>query len=74
MVDFGDASHLAYAVRLDGGRTQYSGGTTPDAFVLSTNKPDHLAGKVHIDDAASGGAKVDAQFDLGLATTFTRVR
>jgi hypothetical protein len=74
MVDFGDARHLAYAVRLNGERAQYSGGTDADAFTLSTNKADHLAGKVHIDDAASGGAKVDAEFDLTLANTFTAVR
>jgi opacity protein-like surface antigen len=74
MVDYGDARHLAYAVRLDGERVQYSGGTGADAFALSTNKPDHLAGKLHIDDSAAGGAKVDADFDLGLANTFTSVR
>jgi hypothetical protein len=74
MVDFGDASHLAYAVRLNGSRAQYSGGTDVGAFDLKTNKPDHLAGKVHIDDSAAGGAKVDAQFDLGLTNTFASVR
>ncbi|MFI4969959.1 MAG: hypothetical protein ACHP7D_07115 [Lysobacterales bacterium] len=74
MVDYGDARHLAYAVRLEGERVQYSGGTGPDAFTLSTNKPDHLVGKLHVDDAAAGGAKVDADFDLGLANTFTSVR
>jgi hypothetical protein len=74
MVDFGDARHLGYAVRLNGERAQYSGGTDAGAFTLSTNKADHLAGKVHIDDAASGGARVDAEFDLTLANTFTAVR
>ncbi len=74
MVDFSDARHLAYAVRLNGERAQYSGGTDGDAFKLSTKKPDHLAGKVHIDDSAAGGAKVDADFDLGLTNTFKTVR
>ena len=74
MVDFSDASHLGYAVRLDGERVQYSGGTSADAFALSTSKPDHLAGKLHIDDSAAGGARVDADFDLALANTFTAVR
>jgi hypothetical protein len=74
MVDFGDARHLGYAVRLNGERAQYSGGTDAGAFTLATNKADHLAGKVHIDDAASGGAKVDADFDLTLANTFTALR
>lgn len=74
MVDFSDARHLAYAVRLNGQRAQYSGGTDGGAFKLSINKPDHLAGKLHIDDIASGGAKVDADFDLTLTNTFKTVR
>jgi hypothetical protein len=74
MVDYSDASHLGYAVRLNGERAQYSGGTRGDAFALSANKPDHLAGKLHIDDSASGGAKVDADFDLTLVNTFKAVR
>ncbi|MDD5324615.1 MAG: hypothetical protein PHR71_04785 [Polaromonas sp.] len=74
MVDFSDARHLAYAVRLNGERVQYSGGTDGAAFKLSTNQPDHLAGKLHIDDSAAGGAKVDADFDLTLANTFKTVR
>ena len=74
MVDYSDARHLAYAVRLNGERAQYSGGTDGDAFTLSTNKPDHLAGKLHIDDSAAGGAKVDADFDLALTNTFKTVR
>ena len=74
MVDFSDERHLAYAVRLNGQRAQYSGGTNGAAFKLSTNKPDHLAGKLHIDNSAAGGAKVDAEFDLTLANTFKTVR
>ena len=57
MVDFSDARHLAYAVRLNGERLQYSGGTDGEAFTLTTSEPDHLADKVHIDDTAAGGAK-----------------
>lgn len=74
MVDFGDASHLDYALRLNGERAQYSGATDASAFTLSTNKPDHLAGKLHIDDSAAGGGKIDADFDLTLANTFKSVR
>lgn len=74
MVDFGDGRHLAYAVRLNGERLQYSGGTNSEAFTLTTSEPNRLVGKLHIDDTASGGAKVDATFDLTLVNTFTSVR
>ncbi|MEO5625094.1 MAG: hypothetical protein ABIQ70_03670 [Dokdonella sp.] len=74
MVDYGDARHLAYAVRLNGERAQYSGGTDAGAFALTTSKSDHLAGKAHIDDIASGGARVDTDFDLTLAVTYKTVR
>jgi hypothetical protein len=74
MVDYSSASHLGYAVRLNGEHAQYSGGTDGEAFSLTTNTPDHLAGKLHIDDSAMDGAKVDADFDLGLTNTFKSVR
>lgn len=73
-VDFSDARHLGYAVRLNHELVQCSGGTDGEAFTLTTNKPDHLAGKLHIDDSASDGPKVDATFDLTLLKTFTSVR
>ncbi len=74
MVDYSSASHLGYAVRLNGERAQYSGGTDGGAFSLTTNTPDHLAGKLRIDDSAMGGARVEAEFDLGLTNTFKSVR
>ncbi|MGZ5020148.1 MAG: hypothetical protein ACXWAV_06945 [Chthoniobacterales bacterium] len=74
MVDFSDARHLAYAVRLNGERLQYSGGTDGEAFTLTTSEPGHLVGKLHIDDSAADGAKVDVTFDLTLVNTFTTVR
>lgn len=73
-VDFGDARHLGYWVRVNGGLGQYSGGTDASAFALTTNTPDHLAGKLHIDDTSMGGAKIDASFDLTLVSTFKTVR
>lgn len=73
-VDYGDAPHLAYWVHVNGGLAQYSGGTDASAFALSTNTPDHIAGKLHIDDTAMGGAKIDADFDLTLINTFKTVR
>ena len=74
MVDYNDARHLGYAVRLNNGMAQYSGGTDGNAFKLSINSADHLVGKLHIDDGAMGGAKVDADFDLTLLNTFKTAR
>jgi hypothetical protein len=74
MIDYGDARHLAYAIRLNGELVQYSGGTNAQAFTLSSNEPNRLAGKVHIDDDAVGGGKIDAEFDLTLTRTFSIVR
>jgi hypothetical protein len=59
---------------LNGEHVQSFRGIDGDAFNLSTNKPDHLAGKLHIDDSAAGGARVDADFDLTLVNTFKSVR
>ncbi len=73
MIDFGNATHLGYALRLNDELVQYSGGTNAQAFTLSAKQPDHLAGKVHIDDSAIGGGKVDAEFDLTLTRTFKTI-
>lgn len=70
MVDYSDASHLPYAVRLDDERVQYSGATSADAFALSAHAADHLAGKLHVDDSTAGGATIDASFDVAVANTF----
>jgi hypothetical protein len=74
MVDYSDASHLPYAVRLGHQLKQYSGATDQDAFALATKSPDHLAGKLHVDDGAMGGATIDADFDLAVSATFGAVR
>ncbi len=60
--------------KLHGERLQPSGGTDGEAFTLTTNEPNRLAGKLHIDDTAADGAKVDATFDLTLLNTFATVR
>ncbi len=73
MIDFGDATHLGYALRLNDELVQYSGGTNAQAFTLSTKQPNHLAGKLHVDDNAVGGGRIDAEFDLTLTRTFKTI-
>ena len=71
-IDFAkDARHLGYWVVLNGQKVQYSGGTEPAAFTIKTDAHDRLAGHVHIDDAAAGGAKIDADFDAALLKSVT---
>lgn len=73
MIDFSDATHLGYALRLHGELVQYSGGTNAQAFRLSTKQPNHLAGKLHVDDSTVGGGEIDAEFDLMLTRTFETI-
>ncbi len=70
MVDYSDARHLGYAVKLNGQRVQYSGGTDGAAFKLTINTPDRLAGTLRVDDSAAGGARVNVDFDLTRMNTF----
>jgi hypothetical protein len=69
-VDFSDAPYNGYWLTLGGGHVQFSGGADAKAFALTTNQPNHLAGKIRIDDSSFGGAKLDAEFDLPLLKTF----
>lgn len=73
-VDLSAVRNLAYAVRLNGERLQCSGGTHGEAFTLTTSEPNHHEGKLHTDDTAADGAKVDVTFDLMLTNTFASVR
>jgi hypothetical protein len=65
-IDVGAGPRLNYWVVLNDQRVQYSGTVRPDALKLTADTPTHLAGKLTIDDAAAGGAKVDAAFDTPL--------
>jgi hypothetical protein len=65
-VDLDVGPRLNYWVSLNDQRVQYSGTVVPSALKLTTETPTHLAGKLTIDDAAAGGAKVDVEFDAPL--------
>ena len=65
-VDLDAGPRLNYWVVLDDQRVQYSGTARPETLKLTTDTPARLAGKLVIDDAAAGGAKVDVEFDTPL--------
>ncbi len=72
-VDYSDASYVTnYWVTLSDGSVQFSGGTNATALTLTTNQPDHLAGKVRIDDPSFHGATLIVEFDLRLLKTFSK--
>ncbi len=73
-VDFTGGPRINYWVALNGQKVQYSGTARPEAFAASANEPKRLAGRLAIDDAAAGGPKVSATFDVTLAKEFSVAR
>jgi hypothetical protein len=68
--DFGSTTRVVYWVVTKDGMMQYSGNTNVSALVLSTDKPDRMAGKFSVDDSPADGPKIDAEFDAPLAKEF----
>jgi hypothetical protein len=71
-VEYSGASYTNYWIKLAGGHLQLSGGTTAAAFAFTVKQPNHLAGKLRIDDSSFHGAKVIAEFDVFLLKTFEK--
>lgn len=69
-VDLDAGPRLNYWVVFNGQKVQYSGTVVPSALKLTSDTPSRLAGKLTIDDAAAGGARVDVEFDAALAREF----
>ncbi len=65
-IDMAAGPRFGYWVGLKGGKVQYSGTTKPAALAATTEQPDRLAGKLGIDDVASGGPRIEVQFDAPL--------
>ena len=65
-IDMAAGPRFGYWVGLKGGKVQYSGTTKPTALAATTEQPDLLAGKLAIDDVASGGPRIEVQFDAPL--------
>lgn len=63
-----DLPELPYRIWIVDGDTKYNNLLKPSILTLSTNQPDHLAGKLHIVDALET-VKVDVDFDLTVINT-----
>ena len=73
-VDLDAGPRLNYWVVLKGGMVQYSGTEDPAALTLGTREAGRLAGRLVLDRTASGGPKVDVEFDATLLRTFETAR
>lgn len=73
-VEFTGGPRLNYWVALNGQKVQYSGTARPETFSAKANDATHLAGQLTIDDAAAGGPKVNATFDVTAAKDFKVAR
>ena len=74
IVELADAPRLNYWLVLNNQLVQYSGMADPAALHATADKPDHLAGKLTIDDTSAGGPKIDVDFDAPLLKAFTKAR
>ena len=70
-IDLDAGPRINYWVALNGQRVQHSGTLDPKALGASASDAKRVAGKLAFDQSASGGAKVDVQFDAPLAKAFT---
>jgi hypothetical protein len=71
-IDMNGGPRMDYWLAVNGGLVQYSGTAQPSALVATTNTANHLAGKITIEDSASGGPKLSATFDAALLKTFDK--
>ncbi len=74
IVELADGPRLNYWLVLNNQLVQYSGMADPSALHATADKPDHLAGKLSIDDTAAGGPKIDVDFDAPMVKAFTKAR
>jgi hypothetical protein len=71
MIDFADSAdlpELPYRAWIAEGDVKCNSFINPSALQLTTNKPDHLAGKLHLSEM-SGTVTADVDFDLQVFNT-----
>lgn len=70
-VDLDVPPRLLYWVVLNDQRVQYSGTEPPASLKTTTSDAKRVAGRLAIDKTASGGPKLDVEFDAPVVKTFT---
>ena len=70
-VDLDGGPRLNFWVALNGQRVQHSGTEALSALTAAANDGKRVAGRLRFDKTASGGPKVDVEFDAPLAKSFT---
>jgi hypothetical protein len=74
VVDIGSGPRLNYWMALNDQKVQHSGTQPPASLKATVDEPKRLAGKLAFDDTASGGPKVDVEFDAALVKEFKAAR
>jgi hypothetical protein len=73
-IDFDAGPRLNYWVVGNNQLVQYSGTADPSTLKLAVDTPSRLAGKWDLDGSATGGPKIQVQFDASLVKTVTKLR
>ena len=74
VVDFVGGPRLNYWMTVNDQRVQHSATKPPSVLKASADEPKRVAGKLVFDDTASGGPKVDVEFDAALVKEFKAAR
>jgi hypothetical protein len=73
-IELDGGPRINYWVVLKDQRVQYSGTADPATFKTKTDEPGKIAGTFGVDDSASGGPKIDVEFDAALVKEFQSAR
>lgn len=73
-IDLDGGPRVNYWVVLKDQRLQFSGTADPATFKTKTDEPGRIAGTFVVDATASGGPKIDVEFDAALLKEFQIAR
>ena len=73
-IDLDGGPRVNYWVVLKDQMVQFSGTADPATLKTKTDEPGKIAGTFVVDDSASGGPKIDVEFDAALVKEFQTAR